>query len=249
MAGCGYSTFCRPCLRRQKSGIRSIGPGRYRATSAMMSSKQSGLACFSMSFMPRDSSWNTAVVLAALSRLKVGLSSSGKVSNASGSRPSNARWALVLSSAMARMVSVRRPRKSNFTRPTASTSSLSYWLTTLSLPGWQYMGEKSVILPGEISTPPACMPILRVRPSSRNASSSSSLTSSSFSRRSLNCGSFSSASARDMPSSLGISLAMPSTKLNGRSSTRPTSRITALAAMVPKVAICDTASRPYFCLT
>ena len=52
-----------------------------------------------------------------------------------------------------------------------------------------------------------------------------------------------------MPSSSGISLAIPSTKLKGKSNTRPTSRITALAAMVPKVAICETASKPYFCLT
>ena len=47
-----------------KSGISSIGPGRYSATSAMMSSKRSGRACFSKSRMPRDSNWNTAVVLA-----------------------------------------------------------------------------------------------------------------------------------------------------------------------------------------
>ena len=31
--------------------------------------------------------------------------------------------------------------------------------------------------------------------------------------------------------------------------TRPTSRTTAFAAIVPKVAICDTDSAPYFCLT
>ncbi len=32
-------------------------------------------------------------------------------------------------------------------------------------------------------------------------------------------------------------------------STRPTSRTTAFAAMVPKVTICDTLSAPYFCRT
>ena len=36
---------------------------------------------------------------------------------------------------VSKMVSVARPRKSNFTRPMASTSSLSYWLTAESLPG------------------------------------------------------------------------------------------------------------------
>ena len=39
---------------------------------------------------------------------------------------------------------------------------------------------------------------------------------------------------------------MPSQKRYGRSSTRPTSRTAAFAAIVPKVAICDTESAPYF---
>ena len=48
----------------------------------------------------------------------------------------------------------------------------------------QYSGQKSVSLPGAISTPPACMPTLRVRPSSCSASSSSSRISSSLCSRS-----------------------------------------------------------------
>ena len=43
------------------------------------------------------------------------------------------------------MVSVAKPRKSNFTRPIASTSSLSNWLTAASLPGCWYSGQKSVM--------------------------------------------------------------------------------------------------------
>ncbi len=82
--------------------------------------------------------------------------------------------------AISRMVSVARPRKSNLTRPIASTSSLSYWLTAESLPGCWYSGQKSVSLPGAISTPPACMPTLRVMPSSFCASASSVRTSSSL---------------------------------------------------------------------
>ncbi len=38
------------------------GPGRNSATSATISSKQSGCRRRIKSFMPRDSSWNTAVV-------------------------------------------------------------------------------------------------------------------------------------------------------------------------------------------
>ncbi|CFW50065.1 Uncharacterised protein [Bordetella pertussis] len=84
--------------------------------------------------------------------------------------------------AQSRMVRLRRPRKSNFTRPAASTSSLSNWETALfSWPGWQYSGQKSVSLPGAMSTPPACIPMLRVRPSSGRARSTRARTSSSCS--------------------------------------------------------------------
>jgi hypothetical protein len=44
-------------------------------------------------------------------------------------------------------------------------------------------------------------------------------------------------------------LAIPSQNMYGRSSTRPTSRTAAFAAMVPNVAICDTDSAPYFFFT
>ena len=60
-----------PCLRSQNSGISSIGPGRYSATSAIKSSNRSGLARLSRSRMPRDSNWNTAVVLARRKTSKV----------------------------------------------------------------------------------------------------------------------------------------------------------------------------------
>ncbi len=42
---------------------------------------------------------------------------------------------------------------------------------------------------------------------------------------------------------------MRSTSAYGMSMTRPTSRITAFAFMVPKVMICETFSRPYFSVT
>jgi hypothetical protein len=106
-------------------------------------------------------------------------------------------------------------------------------------------------LPGAISTPPACMPTLRVRPSSASASDSSSRTSSSFCSRSAISGSTSRAwrSVICLPGWNGISLAMASQKRYGRSSTRPTSRTAAFAAIVPNVAICDTDSAPYFFFT
>jgi len=50
----------------QKLGIRSIGPGRYSATSAITSSNTLGLASRSIRCMPELSSWNTATVLPSL---------------------------------------------------------------------------------------------------------------------------------------------------------------------------------------
>jgi hypothetical protein len=59
------------------------------------------------------------------------LSSSGSAVMSSGASPSRARRALIAFTAQSMIVSVRRPRKSNLTRPTASTSSLSNWVTGL----------------------------------------------------------------------------------------------------------------------
>ena len=153
----------------------------------------------------------------------------------------------MVSTASWMIVRLRSPRKSNLTRPTASTSSLSYWATTESVPGARYSGQKSVSRPGAISTPPACIPTLRVRSSSGSATSSSWRTSSSFFSRSANSGSISRALASDtgLACTIGISLESWSQKVYGMSSTRPASRITALDAIVPKVAICETAWAPY----
>ena len=47
----------------------------------------------------------------------------------------------------------------------------------------------------------------------------------------------------------GMNFAMRSTVANGSPSTRPTSRVAAFAASLPKVMICATRSRPYFATT
>ena len=83
-----------------------------------------------------------------------------------GSRPFLACSRLMISIAHLMMVRVRRPRKSNFTRPAASTSSLSNWVTSPPPSSSQAIGEKSVSLVGAITTPPACLPVPRVMPSS-----------------------------------------------------------------------------------
>ncbi len=104
-------------------------------------------------------------------------------------------------------------------------------------------------LPGAMSTPPACMPTLRVSPSSARARRISSRTSSCSSSSAFSCGSASIALSSVMPSSNGINLAMRSTSPKFIPRTRPTSRTTAFAAMVPKVAICDTLCAPYLART
>ena len=155
------------------------GPGRYNATKAIISSKTSGCRRSISSFMPRDSSWKTAVVLAARNNSKDFLSSNGMVLILIGFLFFSARCLFTVFTAQSIMVRFLKPRKSNLTSPTASTSSLSNCDTTLPPPSSQYSGVKSTSVEGEISTPPACLPTLRVSPSSDKAKSINSLTSSS----------------------------------------------------------------------
>jgi len=135
--------------------------------------------------MPEDSNWNTEPVLplAKTSRYTLA-SSSGSAAISSGGMPARAWRSLIAFTAQSMIVSVRRPRKSNLTRPTASTSSLSNWVTGLRpRPSWSCSansGQKVCSGVGAITTPPACLPALRVRSSSWRARSSRSRTSSSL---------------------------------------------------------------------
>ena len=156
--------------------------------------------------MPRDSSWKTAVVSARLSISKVGASSSGMLSMLSGSWPLTLRTLSTISSAQSIIVSVRRPRKSNLTSPASSISFLSNCTTKPEPSSSQSSGEKSVSLVGAMTTPPACLPVPRVVPSSLSAISQISSASSSLPINSLSAGSCSIALDRVMPTSKGISL-------------------------------------------
>ena len=68
-------------------------------------------------------------------------------------------------SASSRMVSVVRPRKSIFSRPIFSMATMSKAVTISSFLV-RYSGTSSVSGRGEITTPAACTPALRTRPSS-----------------------------------------------------------------------------------
>jgi len=132
--------------------------------------------------MPRDSNWNTAMVSPRANSSYVAGSSSGMALMSSAGC---ARFALIAFTAQSMIVSVRSPRKSNFTRPIASTSSLSNWVTGLRPRPWPSCsansGQNSDSGSGAITTPPACLPALRVRSSSSSARSIRSRTSSSAS--------------------------------------------------------------------
>ena len=223
--GCGYSTLAMPFLRLMKSSTipDCKGPGRNSATSATTSSNTSGCKRRIRSFMPRDSSWNTAVVFCALSRSKLALSSSGMRLMSTGGKPFAACLRLMVCNAQSMMVRLRKPKKSNLTSPMSSTSFLSNCDTTPSPFSSQQIAVKSVKSVGEISTPPACLPVLRDKPSSEIAKSSKDFTSSSRSDNSIKSGDTNSASFLDlslmpnascsvMPMVNGISLAIRSTK-------------------------------------
>ncbi len=114
---------------------------------------------------------------------------------------------LIFFTASSMTVKLRRPKKSNFTRPADSTSSLSYCATRPVPSASHRTAEKSVILVGEMTTPPACLPVLRVMPSSFNAISQISAASSlsgldGLVTMSLSCGSASMDSSRLKPKGL-----------------------------------------------
>ena len=148
------------------------------------------------------------------------------------------------------MVKLRSPKKSNFTSPISSTSPLSNIDTGEAFSSAWYTPQKSEILLGAINTPPACMPRLRVKSSSFMARLSSSSASSSRMICSIS-GSAASASFKcsGLLASSGMSLDKRSHRANGSCSTRPTSRITALDDIAPKVTIWLTACLPYFSRT
>ena len=94
--------------------------------------------------MPRDSNWNTATVSRLLEQLvRLGVVERQRRRCRAAPRRPSARRALIALTAQSMIVSVRRPRKSNLTRPTASTSSLSNCVTTPPPPASQNSGAKS----------------------------------------------------------------------------------------------------------
>ena len=190
--------------------------------------------------MPDDSNWKTPVASPRASISYVLRSSSGIEPM---SRLPISSTALSITSRL------RRPRKSTFSSPTATTLFIENCVTT----SWSapFCCSGTVFISGSapITTPAAWIESWRVSPSSGFARSTISRVtgSESYAWRSSAPGFRHSSSVCPGPS--GIAFATLSTTPYGTSSTRPASRTAARAAIVPKVMICATRSRPYFSAT
>ena len=118
------------------------GPGRNSATNATMSSKQSGCKRRIRSFHAAGFQLEHRRGLVTFQQIEGERVVQGIVPISSGDSPVAARSRLMVRTAQSMMVRVRRPRKSNFTNPADSTSSLSNWVTAPASPSSQYSGEK-----------------------------------------------------------------------------------------------------------
>ena len=160
-----------------------IGPGRYSAMSAAVSSKDEGARARSSARIGGDSSWNTPMVVPAESRSKVAWSSS-EMASMSTTSPRNCSMTSTVSVMTSRF---RRPRKSILSRPSSSTPPISYWVTTGASSGacpdsgLRWIGRYSVSGSLVITTAAAWMPSWRRRPSRPLATSITLRASSSVS--------------------------------------------------------------------
>ena len=144
----------------------SIGPGRYKATSAPMSAKTLGFSLFTSFFMPPDSSWNTASVSPLDRSSNVSLSSRGILLILI--------FFPVLSSTKSRaslmMVKVSSPKKSIFKSPIFSIPAIGYCVS-VDFSFERVTGIISLIGLGAIITPAAWVPVWFFKPSMWSASS------------------------------------------------------------------------------
>ena len=169
------------------------------------------------------------------------------------------------------MVRVLRPKKSILITPASSITEPSYCVSRSSESFTVATGIISVRSEGAMMIPAACTPVPRTEPSSTIASRRTILSAvPSASRNSRRRFTFSrsspvkpSLSAREpypfmgavstrlseIPGLSGTSLAMALDCSSGRSSTRETSFIDILAAIVPYVTMAATCCLPYFCTT
>ena len=174
-----------------------------------MSSNLVGLDFLSKSLIPGDSNWKTPIVF-ALEKVSYVLLS---VREISPNWTFSFLFEFISLIVWSRIVNVVKPRKSNFTNPIFSTSSLSNCEVNGSLSPDLNNGQKSSILPGAINTPPAWIPAFLVKPSSFFAYMNNSFVSSSESILLLKISSSFTASSNLIwrPGMKGINFAISST--------------------------------------
>ena len=139
--------------------MKSIGPGRYNAFPAKISSIHSGLSSVIKFFMPPLSNWKTPSVLPALIMSNTSLSSNGMLRSVSSSIPA-------ILAAFCMTVSVRRPRKSILSSPNSSNTVIVYCVVIVPSDALDNGTYSSTGL-GLISTPAACIEVCLGSPSSR----------------------------------------------------------------------------------
>ena len=201
-----------------------------------------GLSPVHTPVMPVLSSWNTPSVRPAASISNVSGSSSGICSTA---KPGTLRR--TSRAASSSTVRLRRPRKSIFSSPSSSSVVIGNWQTTDS--SFFASGTYSYTGFSVMTTPAACVEAWRGMPSKARAVSIRLCRRSSESYISRSGLESFKASSSVMFSVLGTCFATASVSAYVRFSARPTSRMAALAAMVPNVTICATWSEPYFRFT
>ena len=135
--------------------------------------------------MPADSSWKTPVVSPEASSSKVLRVVERDVVEVDARRRARRGSR---STAWRRMVRLERPRKSNLSRPSASTPCISYWVISASELVAFWSGISSVSGSRLMTTPAAWVEALRATPSSCCARSMSRLTSGSASTISRSAG-------------------------------------------------------------
>ena len=223
----------------------SIGPGRYSAPTAMISSNLSICSCLARSCMPPDSSWKTPSVFPWLSRSNVALSSRGRLTQ-SISLPLRLLDRIDTHSGSPSKSSI--PRKSIFSIPTASTGFIENWVTAISESLAMQTGQRSMRGSPQMIIPPhGCRYCASILPAFWPMSIRRAAPPHLSSYSALSSGSISSAFSRVILRSSGTSLAISLTFASGTLKTRPTSLIAILAFIVPKVMICATLSLPYLC--
>ena len=154
-----------PCFRATKSGMYSIGPGRYKAFIAIKSAKTVGLSALRCFCMPADSYWKIPTVSPAGTTRR----SWCRREETHRGRGRARDGSLTFLTASLMTVRVFSPKKSILSRPASSATALSNCVQAMALSLAVATGTKLVMSSGVMITPQAWMPVLRTLPSRMRA--------------------------------------------------------------------------------